>query len=97
MSEVNGSLTYEELLRIRNDNVGYRSDTSLLKVRLFIEATEALLGTPLTETEHAGERIALDPRELRLSLESAIRWQASQTMRSQPLPVFQPADGWRCE
>jgi hypothetical protein len=94
---VNGSLTYDQLLKIRNDNVGYESDPTFAKVNLYIQATDAMLGTPLTDTEHAGEAFRQDPTELRLGLEVARRWKAAATMASRPLPVFQPACGWRDE
>jgi hypothetical protein len=94
---VNGSLTYEALLKIRNDNVGYESDPTLAKVNLYIQATDAMLGTPLTDTEHAGEAVRQDPSVLTLLLTAARNWKAGQTMASRPLPVFQPAGNWRDE
>lgn len=98
MSEVNGSLTFQELQKICNDNVGYESDSSLIRVGLYIQAMRALLTMPLEETEHAGERASFDRAISERMLNAAIRWQASQQrIVAGPLPVFQPASCWRDE
>lgn len=96
MSEVNGSLTFQELQKICNDNVGYDSDPSH-SVSTYIKAMRALLTMPLEETEHAGERASFDRAISERMLNAAIRWNASQGVRTAVLPVFQPASSWRDE
>lgn len=98
MSEVNGSLTFQELQKICNDNVGYENDPSLVRVGLYIQAMRALLTMPLEETEHAGERASFDRAISERMLNAAMRWQAAQSRSTAgPLPTFQPACNWRDE
>lgn len=95
--EVSGELTFAELQKIRSDNVGYEFDASLAKARAYIEATDAMLTFALRETEHGGDRVSIEPTILERQLERARRWYSIRSLRSVPLPVFQPAPGWREE
>ena len=96
---VSGELSYDELQVIRRDNVGYRYDSSLVKVRLYIEASDALLTWSLEETEHSGERAKVNPLILERQLEKARLWESVQNaVANAALPtVYQPADNWRGE
>ena len=94
---VSGDLSFDELQKIRRDNVGYRWDTSLVKVKLYIEATAAVLTWAVQETQHAGESIKVDTVTIKEQLDKAIAWYEARTAASANPTVYQPADNWRCE
>ena len=94
---ISSELSYDDLQKVRRDNVGYRYDPSLTKVRLYIEASDALLTWGLEETEHSGERIKVNPLQVERQLEKARHWESLQlAIQAKPV-VFQPAQNWRCE
>ena len=94
---VTGDLSFDEYQKIRRDNVGYRWDSSLVKVRLYIDATEAILTWGVEETEHSGERLQVNVEIMRKQLDKAVAWEASRSIATASPTVYQPAANWRCE
>ena len=94
---VTGELAFDELQKIRRDNVGYRYDSSLVKVRLYIEASDAILTWSIEETEHSGERAKVNPLILERQLEKARHWEAAMVVSVAAPTAYQPADNWRGE
>lgn len=95
--EITGDLSLVELRFKLQANAGYKSDSTLGKARLYIDAARAIVSLGIEETEHEGERVRLNLGLLEKQLAEAERWLAYQSAASTRLPVYQPAADWRCE
>lgn len=93
--EVNSQQTRAELEAILRDNAGWRWDSSLAKVKLYLEACEALLSLPLTEFGHGGELARLDPRIIQENMRRAERFYFNRARLSErPRETYADTSGW---
>jgi len=71
-------LSREELEGVLRANATWEVDQDEAKAREYVAVASAMLALPVTEFDHAGERVRLDIRILQENMLRAARWLANR-------------------